>query len=301
MEKARVVSLTEVEFDRIADVYDDTRRALDSETLGGMMEMLERYACWSILEIAVGTGRVSVPLMRKGFEITGADISRRMMEKAKAKGLPNLVLTDGSGTAFKDRSFDATLMAHVFHILENPMAVLREAARVSGVGVFALLRKGGLGPWLGVWTGWEGGGLGNVAGSDEGEGDQNINEEAKKFFEARRERFRRIAEKYHWSWDSSRRERYWGRETEILESHPPDELRVVSDVLVTETLEDRIFRLRKGGYGFMTEMPAEMREEIIEQMRADADSLSEWATRPRHEIYQVAMWRSERILRDLRP
>lgn len=293
--------MAEVEFDRIADVYDETRRALDPETLGGMMEMFSKYGCRSILEIAVGTGRVSVPLMKKGFDITGVDISRRMMEKAKAKGLLNLALIDGSGTAFKDRSFDATLMAHVFHILEDPLAVLCEAARVSRVGVFALLRKGGLGPWREEWAGWEGGGLGNVAVPGEGEEDQSVNEEARKFFEARREHFRKIAEKYHWSWGSGRRERNWAREAEILESHPPDELKVVSDVLVTETLEDRISRLRKGGYGFMTEMPVEMREEIIEQMRADADSLPEWAIRPRHEIYQLAMWRSERLLRDLRP
>ncbi len=288
--------MAEVEFDRIADVYDDTRRALDSETLGGMMEMLERYACRSILEIAVGTGRVSVPLMERGFEITGVDISRRMMERAKTKGLPNLVLADGGGTAFRDGSFDATLMAHVFHILEDPLTVMREAARVSRVGVFALLRKGGLGPWRGYW-----GARDDAAGGDAGEGNEGVTEEAAKFYEARRERFRKLAEKYHWDWESSRRERHWEREAEILQSHPPDELKVVSDVFVTETLEERIDRFRKGGYGFMVEMPAEMREEMISQMRADAGSLPAWATRPRHEVYQVAVWRSERLLRELRP
>ncbi len=262
--------------------------------------MFARYRCRSILEIAVGTGRVSVPLMKSGFEVTGADISRKMMEKARAKGLPNLVLADGNGTAFKDGSFDATLMSHVFHILEDPQTVMREAARVSRVGVFALLRKGGMnGPWFGLWGGGrtQGGGRGPGAG----EGDQGVSEEAAKFFEARRERFRALAEKYHWNWESARRERHWERESEILESHPPDELKVVSDVVVTETLEDRIARFRKGGYGFMTEMPAEMREEMIRQMRADADSLPEWARRPRHEVYQLVAWRSERLLRELQP
>ncbi len=283
--------MTEVEFDRIADVYDDTRRALDPETLGGMMEMLNKYACRSILEIAVGTGRVSVPLMDRGFEVTGIDISRRMMERARAKGLPNLVLADGGGTAFKDGSFDVTLMAHVFHILEDPLTVMREAARVSRVGVFALLRKGGLGPWRGFWGSQE------EAADPGGEGEEGHSEEATKFYEARRERFRRLAEKYNWNWESSRRERHWEREAEILQSHPPDELKVVSDVLVTETLEERIDRFRKGGYGFMTDMPEEMKEEIIGHMREDARTLPESARQPRHEVYQVAVWRSETLLR----
>jgi ubiquinone/menaquinone biosynthesis C-methylase UbiE len=294
--------LSEAEFDRIADVYDETRRALDEKTLGGLMEMLTKYGCRSILEIAVGTGRVSVPLMRRGYEITGADISRRMMEKARAKGLANLVLADGSGTAFRDGSFDAVLMAHIFHLLENPLAVMREGARVSRIGVFALLRKGNR-PWFGFW----GSGVPPVAPAVATTGkvnDQGINDQATaKLFEERRERFRKIAEKYHWTWDSARRVHNWGRETEILESHPPDELKVVSDVVVTETLEDRIARFQKGGYGFMSEMPAEMREEVIKQMRADAASLPEWARQPGHEVYQVAMWRSEKLLvkRSARP
>ena len=258
------------------------------------MEMLTKYGCRSILEIAVGTGRVSVPLMRRDYEITGADISRRMMEKARAKGLANLVLADGSGTAFKDKSFDATLMAHVFHLLENPLAVMREGARVSRIGVFVLLRKGNR-PWFGFW-----GGVPPTAAPAATAGKVNgqspNDQAAAKFFEERRERFRKIAEKYHWTWDPARRAHNWGRETEILESYPPDELKVVSDVVVAETLEDRIARFQKGGYGFMSEMPAEMREEVIEQMRVDAASLPEWTRQPRHEVYQVAMWRSEKLL-----
>jgi len=282
--------LSEVEFDRIADFYDDTRRALDNETLDGVIEMFTRYECQSVLEIAVGTGRVSAPLMNRGYDLTGVDISRRMMEKARTKGLANLVLADGRTTAFKDKSFDATLMAHVFHLIEDPLAVMREGARVSRVGVFLLLRKGGgERPWFGFW--------GGGGPPPTGEGSQGVvDEAAAKFFEERRERFRKIAEKYHWKWDSARRAHNWGRETEILENHPPDELKVVSDAVITETLEERIARFQKGGYGFMSDMPVPMREEIIEQMRADAPSLPEWTRQPRHEVYQVAMWRSERLL-----
>jgi ubiquinone/menaquinone biosynthesis C-methylase UbiE len=279
--------LAEVEFDRIADVYDETRRALDKVTLKGIREMLTKHSCHSILEIGIGTGRVSLPLIGSGYDVTGADVSRRMMEKAKGKGVTNLFLADGGRTPFKEKSFDATLMAHVFHLLEDPMVVLREAARVSRIGVFALIRKSTDNrPWFPFY--W--GGSPPPTGSGDG-----MDEAATKFFEERRERFRKIAEKYHWSWDPSRRFHNWRREHEILETYPPDDLKVVSDVVVNETLEDRIARFQKGAYGFMSEMPAEMREEIIKDMRASASSLPQGARRPRHEVYQLAVWCSDSL------
>lgn len=278
-----------VEFDRIADVYDDTRRALDEETLGGIKEMLSKHGCRSILEIGIGTGRVSLPLIKSGYEITGVDISRRMMEKARAKGVAKLILADGSRTPFKEKSFDATLMAHVFHLLTDPMVVVREAARVSDVGVFALVRKRtGDRSWFPFYGGAD------RSAAAVGSGD----DAARRFFEERRERFRKMAERYHWDWDPSRRFRNWRREQEILETHPPDDLKTVSDIVVNETMEDRIARFEKGGYGFMPDMPAGMREDIIKEMRANASSLPQRDLQPRHQVYQVAFWRSGSLLRE---
>lgn len=270
--------MTEAEFDRIAEVYDETRRPLDFDALKGLRKAFAAHKCTSMLEIGVGTGRVSIPLMGEGIAVTGVDISRRMMERAREKGLPNLVLADGKRTPFRDRSFDATLLAHVFHLIDDPGAVLREGARVSRVGVFALIRKRDEGrAWFPF--GPEDTGLGE--------------EERTRLLEEARGRFREIAEKYHWSWDRTRF-RNWEKERDLLVTEPPDELQVVSDVLVTETLEERITRFQKGGYGFMTEMPPEMRGEIIEEMRRRASMMG---TGPRHEVHQLAFWRSERILR----
>ena len=92
-------------FDRIADVYDETRRALDEETVKGIKDMLTKHGCRSILEIGVGTGRVALPLIRSGYEITGVDISKRMMEKASAKGMRSLFLAEGSRAPFREKKF----------------------------------------------------------------------------------------------------------------------------------------------------------------------------------------------------
>jgi ubiquinone/menaquinone biosynthesis C-methylase UbiE len=279
--------LASPEFDRIADVYDETRRALDVETLNGMKAVLDRHGCRSLLEIGVGTGRVSAPLARTGIDLVGMDISRRMMERARSKGLMNLVAAEGKMSPFKEKSFDGVVMAHVFHLLEDPLVVMREAARASRVGVFALLRKRDTDrAWFPFY------GAGEVSAPAVGGSSEDP---ASRFLEERRERFRQISDKYHWKWDPSRF-RNWRREREILEAVPPDDLQTVSDVIVTETVEDRIARFQKGGYGFMSEMPAEMKEEIVREMRASASSFLQFAGRPRHETYQVAFWRSERLL-----
>jgi ubiquinone/menaquinone biosynthesis C-methylase UbiE len=270
--------MTTVEHDEIADVYDETRRALDADTLNGTKEMLAAHDCRSILEIGVGTGRVSLPLYKNGYEMTAVDISRKMMARAKVKGLKSLILANGSQLPFRDKSFDATLMAHVFHLLENPISVMREAARVSRVEIFALVRKRtGSGPWF-------------YGGSPS----DDLSEEAIKQFEDRRKRFRQIAEKYGWNWDSSLR--FWNdpldREQEILETNPPDELKLVSDVTVNESVEARIARFEKGGHTFAMNMPEEMRKEIIKEMRSNP---SEWMSQPRREIYQIVLWKSETL------
>jgi SAM-dependent methyltransferase len=280
------------EFDQIAEVYDETRRPLDEETVLGMKEMLTKYGCHSILEIGVGTGRVTVPLVKSGFEITGVDISVKMMERANAKGIKNLVLATGNQMPFRNETFNATIMAHVFHLLEDPMSVLRESSRVSGTGVFALVRKGGFG---GRWWGFFGRGPGSAEGSFGN--NEPIDESTRKYIEERRARFRAIAKKYGWSPDrEQRRARNWQREQEILESHPPDDLKIVSDVVVNDSPEERIARFEKGAFSSMLGMPEGMRMEIVKEMRASAERFPARASQPRHEVYQLAMWKPESLL-----
>ena len=264
--------MTEAEFDSIAPVYDETRRAIDDETLRGLSGMLLAHNCWSLLEIGVGTGRVSLPLSKEGVMTSGVDVSRKMLERARSKGVLDVVQADGSSTPFRGRSFDAVLLAHVFHIIENSEGVLMEGARLSRVGVFALVRKRDDNRAFPTFPG-EGG-----LGAD---------------VEERREWFRKLAEKYNWAWDR-RRPRDWGRERRLLESYPPDELVQVSDLVDTSTFEDRIERINKRAYPFTSGMPEGMKEEVVAEMRKRAAQMP--AQGPRHIIHQVAFWRSETLL-----
>jgi len=46
---------------------------------------LARRAHGPILELACGTGRITIPLARAGHEITGLDISKKMLDRARSK------------------------------------------------------------------------------------------------------------------------------------------------------------------------------------------------------------------------
>jgi ubiquinone/menaquinone biosynthesis C-methylase UbiE len=288
------VTTASADFDRFAEVYDETRRALDERTLQGIKEMLTKHQCHSILEIGVGTARVALPLSKSGFEITGLDLSKRMMEKAQSKGVKNLILAEGSRAPFKDKSFDATLMVHVLHLLSDSMSVMQEAAKISRIGVFALLRKkpdDGREPrWFSFLFG--AGDPPNAQAADmDNTGRSNM-------VSSERNRFRHIAEKYGYDWDyAAKRLGSWVREYEILDKYPPEDLKTVSDAVVSENLKERISRLEKAVFGSLSSMPEAMRKEVAQELHSFANSHPESrVSKPRHEIYQLAMWSSEKLV-----
>ena len=69
--------------DRIADVYDELYASLDptpaAETLAGLA------GAGPALELAVGTGRIALPLAARGVEVHGIDASEAMVAKLREK------------------------------------------------------------------------------------------------------------------------------------------------------------------------------------------------------------------------
>lgn len=126
-------------FDQIAEFYDSTRgpaRGIEIDSIAS-----ELGTCRTVLEIGVGTGRIAKPLHDRGFQITGIDLSVGMMEKAREKGIEHLVIGDARELPFLDKSFDATLTVHVFHLIEDRKKMMQEAARVSRKMILSLVRK----------------------------------------------------------------------------------------------------------------------------------------------------------------
>ena len=71
------------EFDLYADFYDKWNQSFVSD-----IPLWLEYAkiCGSpVLELCCGTGRILLPLAKEGIEITGLDISEKMLDKAREK------------------------------------------------------------------------------------------------------------------------------------------------------------------------------------------------------------------------
>lgn len=108
-----------------------------------------------VLEVAIGTGK-SLMCYPPGCDITGVDLSREMLERALRRmrrlDLPQrCVQLDAHELPFPDAAFDTVVDTLCLCTYADPVAVLREMARVCrNDGRLLLLEHGRSNrPWLG--------------------------------------------------------------------------------------------------------------------------------------------------------
>ncbi|MCZ6465327.1 MAG: class I SAM-dependent methyltransferase [Proteobacteria bacterium] len=140
---------TSVRFDRAADYYDETRgHPPDVEArLGAFLaEAGGLDASSHVLEVGIGTGRISLPLAREVGAVFGVDLSRPMLDRLRAKpggGAVRLAESDAARLPFRSESFDAAIGVHVFHLIAGWREALDEVARVLRPGAPLLLAGDG--------------------------------------------------------------------------------------------------------------------------------------------------------------
>lgn len=127
----------EVEFDRVAPIYDETRRPASEAELDVLARLLD--GCHRVVDAGVGTGRFALPLTSRGFDVLGVDLSLAMMRRARAKGVLGLIRADLRRLPLRDLAADAAFSAHVLQLLADPTPVLRELGRVTRRAVVVLL------------------------------------------------------------------------------------------------------------------------------------------------------------------
>jgi ubiquinone/menaquinone biosynthesis C-methylase UbiE len=123
-------------FDRAADIYDQTRELPGSYATQGIQTILDIAGPGAhLLEVGVGTGRISLPLLQRGADVIGCDLSSRMMARFRDK-LPSarLVQSDAAQLPFPPHQFDALLTIHVLHLVGPWREALREFSRVVKPG-----------------------------------------------------------------------------------------------------------------------------------------------------------------------
>lgn len=133
-------------YDIIADIYDRTRWLTESvaeEVADFIVELVNASPETSFLEPGVGTGLNVLPLLRRGYAVTGIDVSQEMLDQFRQKlhEYPQnltLIHADASRLPFPDRSFDVVLTVHMIHTVSNWKTFLDEIDRVLKTGGFYL-------------------------------------------------------------------------------------------------------------------------------------------------------------------
>lgn len=139
-----------IAFDRAAGYYDQSRGVPPriEELVADRVEAAAGPAA-RLLEVGVGTGRIALPLRRRGREVVGVDLSLPMLEryraKAAAEGLapPAVLRADATRLPFRDACVDAVLEVHVLHLVPAWERALAEARRVLAAGGVVLVGRGG--------------------------------------------------------------------------------------------------------------------------------------------------------------
>ncbi|WP_299403006.1 methyltransferase domain-containing protein [Acaryochloris sp. IP29b_bin.148] len=133
-------------YDHIASIYDQTRWMTESiaeEVADYILEWVDANPYTSFLEPGVGTGLNVLPLVKRGYSVTGIDISREMLDQfsRKLEGIPRnltLIQADASQLSFPDNSFDVVLTVHMVHTVSHWQKFLAEIERVLKPGGFYL-------------------------------------------------------------------------------------------------------------------------------------------------------------------
>ncbi len=91
-------------FDRAAEFYDKTRDFPEPVATLGIQAIIDAAGSEArILDAGTGTGRVSVPLLKRGANLFGVDISTKMMSQYRGKyPLACLARADVSQLLFKE-------------------------------------------------------------------------------------------------------------------------------------------------------------------------------------------------------
>lgn len=125
-------------WDSFAKKYDKNNHKQTNETyIAVYKKFLEDIAgAKNMLEIATGTGLISLKLSSIVPEITAIDLSPEMLKIAKQKAIKQLVknidfsIGDICNLKFPDNSFDAIIASNVLHLLFEPEKAMKEIKRV---------------------------------------------------------------------------------------------------------------------------------------------------------------------------
>jgi ubiquinone/menaquinone biosynthesis C-methylase UbiE len=130
-------STSHFDFERVADSYDgwyDSARGtmydrFEKQAIDKLLADIAKHS--RLLEIGCGTGHWSKYFSDKSFDVTGIDISAKLISIARQKHIPNsrFEIADGRNLPFEDETFDVAAAITVLEFASEPERVVSEMVR----------------------------------------------------------------------------------------------------------------------------------------------------------------------------
>ena len=122
-------------WNRYAMLYDFEVNRFSSKAYSAMYQNMSCVLSpdMNVLEIATGTGLISISIASSVRHIEATDYSPKMIETAKKKKAPDNIhfsVEDAAEHSFADNSFDAVIISNALHIMPDPVKVLVNIKRV---------------------------------------------------------------------------------------------------------------------------------------------------------------------------
>jgi len=122
-------------WNRYARLYDFEINRFSNKAYS---EMYRLMACsllpsMDVLEVATGTGLVSINIAASVRCVEAIDFSPKMIETARRKKVPDNVrfsVENATELPFKDCTFDAAIISNALHIMPEPVKALENISRV---------------------------------------------------------------------------------------------------------------------------------------------------------------------------
>jgi ubiquinone/menaquinone biosynthesis C-methylase UbiE len=139
-----------ISFDRAAEYYDATRGyppGIDDQIADALIMAADATMATRFVESGIGTGRIALPLITRGYDYAGIDLAPAMMAQLRHKLAAydaahpahppfrlDLRAGDSTRLPYADASFDVALTVHVLHLIPNWRDALSEVLRVLKPG-----------------------------------------------------------------------------------------------------------------------------------------------------------------------
>jgi SAM-dependent methyltransferase len=119
-------------YDGLAEWYEGFRRELSDHELDALRRLLGP-GDGRCLDVGCGTGVPTLAVAGLGWEVVGVDVSRDLLERARARGLEALE-APADALPFEDASFDAAVSFWTHTDIDGYGAAVAEVARVLRPG-----------------------------------------------------------------------------------------------------------------------------------------------------------------------